>query len=79
MTANTIKVVRGELPTRSQVQEPMTWDLSPVYSNESAWEADFAKAAAAVKNLPAFKGKLKRSGKQILAFFQSRDAVAQIV
>jgi oligoendopeptidase F len=79
MTANTINVVRGELPSRSQVQEPMTWDLSPVYSDESAWEADFAKAAAAVKNLPAFKGKLKRSGKQILAFFQSRDAVAQIV
>lgn len=77
MTANTMTT--GELPTRSQVQETMTWDLSPVYKSEADWEKDFSVAAAAVKELPAFKGKLKRSGKQILAFFKRRDEIAQIV
>jgi len=77
MTAIALKT--GELPTRSQVDPERTWDLTPVYSSEAAWEADLTRAAALVKTLPQFKGKIKTSGKQLLAYFQLRDSVAQLV
>jgi len=72
-------LARGEVPHRSQAIAELTWDLSPVYSSESAWEADFASTLAMVKELPRFKGKIKRSGKQLLIYFQERDRVAQTV
>ncbi len=75
----TSTLTRGELPLRSQVAPELTWDLTPVFASEAAWEADLTKASAQVKTLPQFKGKIKGSGKQLLAFFQMRDSVAQLV
>jgi oligoendopeptidase F len=77
MTTNLLS--RGEVPPRSQAKTELTWDLSPVFPSEAAWEADLTRAADLVKTLPQFKGKLKRSGKQLLAYFQLRDSVAQLV
>ncbi len=56
------------LPSRSEVPVEMTWDLSPLYATEKDWENDFAKLASYPAKFSAFKGKLRRSGKSILAF-----------
>jgi len=73
------KTTVTELPTRSQVKPELTWDLSPVYASEASWNADEKKVRKLLKNLPAFRGKLKRSGKQILAFLTLRDEAGLIV
>lgn len=70
---------RGELPVRSEAITELTWDLTPVFPSEAAWEADLTRAAEQVKTLPRFQGKLKLSGKELLEFFQLKDAVAQVV
>lgn len=69
----------SELPLRSQVSTELTWDLTPVYSSEAAWNADENRVRELLKRLPEFRGKLKRSGKQILAFLTLRDEAGLIV
>ena len=68
-----------EIPLRSQVNTELTWDLTPVYSSEAAWNADENRVRELLKRLPEFRGKLKRSGKQILAFLTLRDEAGLIV
>ena len=38
--------VTGELPARSAVHREDTWDLSTIYADTAAWEADFNKVKA---------------------------------
>jgi oligoendopeptidase F len=77
MTSNILS--RGELPARSQAVPELTWDLTPVFPSEPAWEADLTRASDMVKTLPRFQGRIKLSGQELLEFFQLRDSVAQIV
>lgn len=53
----TMKNVR-QLPARSEVPEEDKWDLSQLYSDDAAWEADFAKLEEQVAGYSAFQGKL---------------------
>jgi oligoendopeptidase F len=69
----------AEIPLRSEVPTELTWDLTSVYTSEEAWNADEARVRELLKRLPEFKGKLKRSGKQILAFLTLRDEAGLIV
>lgn len=71
----TTTLVQGELPTRSAVPAELTWDLTKIYSTEAAWDATASEAETLINQLPSFKGKLKRSGKQLLAFLTLRDKV----
>jgi oligoendopeptidase F len=68
-----------EIPSRSQVPTELTWDLSTVYPTQDAWDADEKRVRELIKKLPEFRGKLKRSGKQLLAFLTARDEAGLIV
>ena len=67
------------LPARIEVPAHLTWDLSTVYANEADWEADLARAATYPDKLAAFKGRLRRSGKTLLAYFRLSEECSQLV
>jgi oligoendopeptidase F len=46
------------LPTRRELPEDLTWDLTPLYAAPEAWEADFARLDAAAAPVLAMQGKL---------------------
>jgi len=69
----------SELQLRSQVKTKLTWDLSPIYSSEEAWIAEEKLVRELLKGLPEFRGKLKDSAEQILAFLTLRDQAGLMV
>ncbi len=47
-----------ELQERNQMDPQYQWDLSSLYENDAAWEADFASAPTLIEKTAAFQGKL---------------------
>jgi len=58
------------LPLRGEVPVELTWDLSTIYATEADWEADFARASAFATQLPAYNGRLRRSGRILLEYLR---------
>ena len=50
-----------ELKSRAEMDPRYTWDLTPIYENDEAWEAELAAAAETVKALSALPGTLSDS------------------
>ena len=48
-------VATKQLPTRSAVPEELTWDLTPIYADQAAYEADIAQVKAAIPTVTALK------------------------
>ena len=46
------------VPSRSEVPEGLTWDLTPLYESAEAWEAGFARLDEVAAPVLAMKGKL---------------------
>ena len=46
------------VPTRREVPEELTWDLTPLYAAPEAWEADFARLDELAAPVLAMQGKL---------------------
>jgi oligoendopeptidase F len=67
------------LPLRSEVPEHLTWDLSTIYATEADWETDFARAETYPDKLAVFKGRIRRSGKTLLAYFRLSEECSQLV
>lgn len=47
-----------EIPSRAELPEEQTWDLTPLYSSAQAWEKDFKKLKGMVRKFNQYKGKL---------------------
>lgn len=63
--------------TRDLVPAHLKWDLSPIFENVSAFDLCFAETDAAIALIAAFKGRLNRSGKILLAALELNDAVSK--
>ena len=50
------------VPSRSEVPEALTWDLTPLSATPEAWEADFARLDALVAPVLAMRGRLDSAG-----------------
>lgn len=64
------------LKARSEVPAADTWDLSPVFPDDEAWEKEFADLSARYGGISAFKGTLGKSAAALaaaLAFETSLD------
>ena len=79
MTTNLQAKPATTLPARADVPVEHTWDLTLIYKTEADWEADFARAAEMVPLVAAFKGKLRRSGKQLLAALKLKEELGVIL
>src|SRR5437016_8780331 len=79
-TANMTETVTvtGELPARSAVHREDTWDLSTIYADTAAWEADFNKVGEALPKIAAFKGTLHTSAKHLLDALTLKGEIAGI-
>src|SRR5680860_298567 len=45
------------IPTREQIAVEDTWDLSTIYSNDDAWEAEYASIATDLDAASAYRGR----------------------
>jgi len=53
---------------RKDVEDKYKWDLTAMYSDNAAWDADYAWIESKIPELEAFKGKVGKSGKDLKAF-----------
>ena len=49
------------LKTREQVEEQYTWDLTPIFADDAAFEVEFARVSDSLQELSVFQGKLGES------------------
>ena len=64
------------LKNRSEVPAAETWDLTPIFRDDLAWEAEFSDLASRYEEINAFKGTLAKSAEDLamaLAFESSLD------
>lgn len=48
----------ASIPLRAQVKAEDTWDLTPLYTDDAAWEEDFGRLKEEYPGISAFKGRL---------------------
>ena len=53
---------------RSEAKTEFTWDLTPLFCDDAAWEAEGEKIMAQAHELAAFKGKISASGADLLEY-----------
>ena len=59
-----------QLPSRSEVKESDTWDLSSLFGSDQAWDEAFAAWKKQVEGYAAFQGKLADSPQSLAACLQ---------
>lgn len=61
------------LPKRSEIPAELTWDLSVVYTDDAAWEADFSRLEQMVEPLSGRAGTLGENAGNLLRVLKSQD------
>ncbi|MGN0633450.1 MAG: oligoendopeptidase F [Oscillospiraceae bacterium] len=64
------------IPTREELDERYTWDLSDIYPSDEDWEADFAKFTALPERIISYKGRLGESAQTLLEFLRLSDEIS---
>ena len=54
------------LPLRHEIKSEDTWDLTPLFSSEEAWEASFQELSTGYHELIKFRGHLGNSAQDLL-------------
>ena len=63
----------GKVPERSQLDARYTWDLSAMYANREAWEADFKACEQNLSTMAGLKGTTAKSPEALLNFLTLSD------
>jgi len=64
------------LKTRTEVAHADTWDLTPIFPDDAAWEAEFSELAGRYAGITSLRGTLGRSAADlaaVMAFETSLD------
>src|SRR5262249_49187028 len=64
------------LPHRSEVPAQYTWDLTPLYTDNAAWEADFAAIPALLDEFQTYQGRLGESSATLLAALTLSETIS---
>lgn len=64
------------VPLRADIPPADTWDLTALYPDVAAWQADFDRVRAAYPQLVDYKGKLGQSAANLRAALESEKAVS---
>ncbi len=67
------------IPQRADIAEKDTWNLTDLYADDAAWEADFQKALELVKQAPGLAGKLAESPQTMYACLHTRSELQIII
>ncbi len=65
-----------KLPLRSEVDVENTWDLSPMFENDSAWEDKFASLESRLSEVAAYQGNLTKDADSLLQGLKFRDEIS---
>jgi len=57
-----------DMPQRADIEDKYKWDLTAMYADRAAWDADYAYVESKIPELEAFKGKIAKSGKDLKAY-----------
>jgi len=66
------------IPQRADIEEKFTWDLSALYKDDKAWEADYTKAQKIIESAKDFSGKLNESAKKLFDCLEARSELSLI-
>ena len=66
----------NEIKTRSELDEALTWDLSPMYDSDAAWEKEFGSLDALLQKFLACRGRLAESPEVLKQAFEADDALS---
>lgn len=69
----------ADIPERSEIAAEYKWDLSAMYVDAEAWEADVQRFEALLPAVTAFKGRLTESGDVLLAALKASEDVERVV
>lgn len=64
------------LPTRSEVQEELTWKLEDIYETDAKWEEEYKKVLELIPSFSEFKGKLGESSQTLLNALKKQDEIS---
>lgn len=64
-------------PLRSEVAEGDTWDLSPLFESDDAWESEFQSLASDYKAIADHRGKLGESAANLHATLEFEKSIDQ--
>jgi oligoendopeptidase F len=71
MTAQTI-------PARSEVNAEDTWDITSLYADDAAWEADFARVGTLLPGIEALQGTLHEGPAALLRVYEAQEELSKI-
>ena len=72
--------VKGQdVPERIDIDERYKWNLSDMYRDTQAWEADREKFIDALPTLERFRGQLSTDGPTLLAAIEAMQSVETII
>jgi oligoendopeptidase F len=63
------------LPKRNEIPPELTWDLSLVYADDAAWEADFKRVEELIEPFKQMPGTLASAGGSLLQGLVARDEI----
>lgn len=64
------------IPSREELDEKYTWDLSDIYPTDEDWEKDFERFSALPDKIAAYKGRLGGSAETLLEFMRLSDEIS---
>lgn len=68
-------VAQAEELERKDVEDKYKWDLTAMYPNNAAWDADYIWIESKLPELEGYKGKVSKSGKDLKAYL---DLVVEV-
>jgi len=68
-----------KLPLHSEIPVELTWDLTPLYPDDDAFEKDFAKIAPLAEKLGRYKGRLGESPALLAQIIGEMDDFSRLV
>ena len=63
------------LKDRSEVPTGDTWDLSPLFANDEAWEMEFSDLGSRYVGITSFRGTLACSAKDLLGLLEFEKSI----
>ncbi|MEM1403508.1 MAG: oligoendopeptidase F [Pseudomonadota bacterium] len=67
------------VPERAEVSAEYKWDLTTMYADGDAWEADAAVLQSLIDDLTAYQGRLGEDGETLLGALKARERVGRVV
>ncbi|GAB6137554.1 oligoendopeptidase F [Halanaerobaculum tunisiense] len=66
-----------ELVTRDEITERFKWDLTALYEDETAWEAEFEEVKNKLPQIKEYEGKIGESAQNLLEVIESSNQLSR--